>query len=194
MAGREKLSWDDLRQHCHACRHCREKFEDIVEIKSVKDIRRLHPRNRPLAVPLRETGADQFPDISEPVEFKEAPIAFKRLFNDREEEIKIVEPEVDVPLPDESRLVVHEGEDCLCDVVFDFNARSTRPYELRFRVMMGTAYEPDHVVSFGIDPEIDRELRNTYRHTIIDRGGVRADIEMTHGKARLIVIYKPLQK
>lgn len=191
--GAEKLSVEDLRQHCDTCRRCREKYTDILAVKSTKDNRRLHPRNRPQAIPLRETGVDQFPDISKPIEFKDAPLSFKRYFNDREEEIKIVEPEVDVPLPEKSRLVVHEGEDCLCDVVFDFNARSTRPYELRFRVMMGAAYEPDHVIAFGTDPEIDRELRNTYRHTIIDRGSVRADIEMTDGKARLMVVYKPLQ-
>jgi len=192
-SGAEKISMEDLRRHCDTCRRCREKYKDILAVKSTKDNRRLHPRNRPHAIPLRETGVDQFPDISKPIEFKDAPISIKRHFNDREEEIKIVEPEVDVPLPEKSRLVVHEGDDCLCDVVFDFNARSTRPYELRFSVMMGAVYEPDHVVAFGTDSEIDRELRNTYRHTIIDRGGVRADMVMTDGKARLMVVYKPLQ-
>ncbi|UCD78204.1 MAG: hypothetical protein JSW26_22770 [Desulfobacterales bacterium] len=37
---------------------------------------------------------------------KDAPITFTLLLNGREEEVEIVEPEVDVPLPEESRLVV----------------------------------------------------------------------------------------
>jgi hypothetical protein len=189
----EKLSWDDLRQHCDECRRCREKYTGILGGESASTIRRSRSQNMRHAVPLRDTGADRFPDISKPIEFKEAPISFKRYFNDREEEIKIVEPQVDVPLPEESRLVVHEGEDCLCDVVFDFNPRSNRPYELRFRVMMGVAYPTDHLVTFGMAAELDEDLQSVYRLTVVDRGGVRADIEMTGGKARLQVVYKPLQ-
>ena len=188
-----KPSWDDLRQHCDECRRCRDKYIGILGISADSALRRSQSHDKLRAVALRDMGADRFPDISKPVEFKDAPISFRRYYNDREEEIKIVEPEVDVPLPEESRLVVHEGEECLCDVVFDFNARSNRPYELRFRVMMGVAYQTDHLVAFGMAVEIDEYLQSVYRLTVVDRGGVMADIEMTGGKARLQIVYKPLQ-
>lgn len=139
-------------------------------------------------------SSDKFPDISKPVEFKNAPLTFMLHVNGREEEIKIVEPEIDVPLPEESRLVVYEKDDCLSDVVIGFNPESSRPYELHFRVIMGATYAADHLVAFGTAPEADRDLRNVYRHTIVDRGGVKADIEMTGGKARLFIVYKPLQE
>ena len=146
------------------------------------------------AAPVSSVSSDKFHDIAKPLEFKNAPLTFMLHVNGREEEIKIVEPEIDVPLPEESRLVVYEKDDCLSDVVIGFNPESSRPYELHFRVMMGATYAADHLLAFGAAPEADQELRNVYRHTIVDRGGVTADIEMTGGKARLFIVYKPLQE
>jgi hypothetical protein len=152
------------------------------------------PLKKRHAARVGEVKSDKFPDISKPIEFKNAPLTFMLHVNGREEEVKIVEPEIDVPLPEESRLVVHEKDACLSDVVIGFNPESSRPYELHFRVIMGATYAADHLVAFGTAPGADQDLRNFYRYTIVDRGGVKADIEMTGGKARLFIVYKPLQE
>jgi hypothetical protein len=47
----------------------------------------------------------------------------------REEEIKVVEPEVGFPLPWDGRLVVRENEARLTDIVFRFHPEKERPYE-----------------------------------------------------------------
>lgn len=187
------MSINDLERHCAACRRCRNKYAGLLDAETHHNPGRRQYLEKHRRVAVDGPGADKFPDISEPAEFKDAPLAFTLQVNGREEEIKIVEPEIDVPLPKESRLVVREKEACLCDVAFDFNPQSGRPYELHFRVMMGVAYARDHLVAFGSDPEVDKDLVGVYRYTIVDRGGVKADIEMTGGKARLFSVYKPLQ-
>ncbi|MEJ2285735.1 MAG: hypothetical protein P8X85_19335 [Desulfobacterales bacterium] len=192
--GTGSMSINDLKRHCAACRRCRNKYAGILDAQTHHNPGRRQSLEKHRRVAVNDAGADKIPDISEPAEFKDAPLAFTLHVNGREEEIKVVEPEIDVALPKASRLVVREKEDCLCDVVFDFNPQSSRPYELHFRVMMGVAYARDHLAAFGTDSEVDRDLAGVYRYTIVDRGGVKADIEMTGGKARLLIVYKPLQE
>lgn len=188
------MSMNDLERHCAVCRRCRNKYAGILDAETHPNPSRRQSLEKHRRVAVDGAGADKFPDISEPAEFKDAPLAFTLHLNGREEEIKIVEPQIDVPLPVESRLVVREKAACLCDVAFAFNPQSSLPYELHFGVMMGVAYTRDHLVAFGTDPEVDKDLLGVYRHTIVDRGGVKADIEMTGGKARLFIVYKPLQE
>jgi hypothetical protein len=134
---------------------------------------------------------DSFPDISEATEYKDAPITFTlHDTRGREMEIKIVEPEVDYPLPENDRLVVAEKDACLTDVVFKFNPASDRPYELYFRVLTGVTYATDHLVAFGTAEEDDPDLRNRYDLEIVAHGNVKAWIRMTQGKARLAVEYE----
>jgi hypothetical protein len=188
------ISMNDLVQHCTVCPRCREKYGGILDSETHHNTRPNHSLEKHRKVRVGEASAEKFPDISKPAEFKDAPLTFTLNLNGREEEIKIVEPKIDVPLPGESRLVVREKEACLCDVVFKFNQEKSRPYELHFRVMMGVTYTRDHMVVFGAGFEEDKDMLGVYRYTIVDRGGVKADIEMTGGKARLFVVYKPLQK
>jgi hypothetical protein len=85
-----------------------------------------------------EPSFDSFPDISAATEYKDAPITFTlHDTRGRQVEIKLVEPEVDYPLPENDRLVVAEKDACLTDVVFKFNPASDRPYELYFKVLKG---------------------------------------------------------
>ena len=121
------MSINDLERHCAACRRCRNKYAGILdaEIPDNPGPRQSLEKHRRVAV--AGAGDDKFPDISEPAEFKDAPLAFTLHVNGREEEIKIVEPEIDVPLPEECRLFVRENSACLCDVVFDFNPKSRFP-------------------------------------------------------------------
>jgi hypothetical protein len=121
------------------------------------------------------------------VEEKDGPVTFTLHLEGREEPVKVVEPEMDVPLPEGGRLVVAENEATWCDVKFVFNPESDRPYELHFSVLMGITYATVHLAAFGCPIEEDRDLLGRYKMEIIARGGLKAWIEMTHGKARLAI-------
>ena len=101
--------------------------------------------------------------------------------------VKVIEPEVDVPLPEDARLVVEVDERVWCNVRFTFNPGSDRPYELHFKVLMGNAYSSDHMVVFGTHVADDRDLLNQYTMEIVSRNDLKAWIEMTQGKARLAI-------
>lgn len=121
-------------------------------------------------------------------------ISFALQLDGREEAVKVVEPEMDVPLPEQGRLVVKENEVVWCDVRFAFNPESNRPYELYFRVLMGITYAADHLVAFGTPLAQDENLLSQYKMEIVAKGGLRAWVKMTQGKARLGIKYKkPLQ-
>jgi len=124
------------------------------------------------------------------VELKDGPVTFTLYLDGREEAVKVVEPAMDVPLPEDGRLVVEEKEAVWCDVRFAFNPDSNRPYELHFRVLMGITYAADHLVVFGTSLADDKDLLNEYKMEIVARGGVMAWIEMTQGKARLAIKYR----
>ena len=121
------------------------------------------------------------------VELNDVPVSFTLHLDGREEAVKVVEPEMDLPLPEDGRLVVKEKETVWCDVRFTFNPNSDRPYELHFRVLMGHAYSADHLVAFGVPLAEDKDLLNRYKMEIVARGGVSAWLEMTQGKARLFI-------
>ncbi|MEJ2222264.1 MAG: hypothetical protein P8X80_15820 [Desulfobacterales bacterium] len=121
------------------------------------------------------------------VELNDVPVSFSLHLDGREEAVKVVEPEMDLPLPEDGRLVVKEKETVWCDVRFTFNPNSDRPYELHFRVLMGNAYSADHLVAFGTPLAEDKDLLNRYKMEIVVRGGVSAWFEMTQGKARLFI-------
>jgi hypothetical protein len=121
------------------------------------------------------------------VELKDGRITFTLYLDGREEPVKVVEPEMDVPLPEGGRLVVAENEGAWCDVKFVFNPESDRPYELHFSVLMGIAYGTDHLAAFGCPIEEDRDLLGRYNMEIVARDELKAWIEMTNGKARLAI-------
>ena len=124
------------------------------------------------------------------IKLNDEPVTFTRHLDGREEPVKVVEPEMDVPLPEDGRLVVEEKEAVWCDVRFVFNPDSKRPYELHFQVLMGNTYTADHLVAFGTPLAEDKDLLNKYKMEIVARGGVLAWIEMTRGKARLAIKYE----
>jgi hypothetical protein len=121
------------------------------------------------------------------VELNDVPVTFTLHLDGREEAVKVVEPEMDVPLPENGRLVVKEKEVIWCDVRFTFNPDSHRPYELHYKVLMGNAYTADHLVAFGTPVAQDKDLLNKYKMEVVARGGVLAWLEMTQGKARLFI-------
>jgi hypothetical protein len=140
---------------------------------------------------LKDDPSDRFSAISDPVEYKDAPITFTlHEVRGRQEEIKIVEPELDYPLPEDDRLIVTEKDVCLTDVVFKFNPASDRPYELHFSVHEKVRYAKEHVLRYGTDKTADKDLTEVYKENLVDQSGVKAWIEMKRGKARLFVKYK----
>jgi hypothetical protein len=124
------------------------------------------------------------------VELNDVPVTFTLHLDEREEAVKVVEPEIDVPLPEDGRLVVREKEAVWCDVRFAFNPDGDRPYELHFRVLMGNPYTADHLVAFGTPVAEDKDLLNRYEMEVVARAGVKAWIIMTRGKARLYIKYR----
>jgi hypothetical protein len=121
------------------------------------------------------------------MEPKDMNVSFTLDLDGREEAVKVVEPEVDVPLPEGGRLMVEENDAMWCDVKFAFNPDNDRPYELHFRVLMGITYSDDHLIAFGTPVADDRDLLNQYKMEIVSRETLKAWIEMTQGKARLAI-------
>ena len=121
---------------------------------------------------------------------KDVPVSFTLDLDGRKEAVKVVEPEMDVPLPEGCRLMVEENEAMWCDVEFAFNPDSDRPYELHFRVLMGITYNVGHLIAFGAPVADDRDLLNQYKIEIVSRETIKARIEMTQGKARLAIKYE----
>jgi hypothetical protein len=98
----------------------------------------------------------------------------------------VVETEFDTPIPEESRLAVNDRKDCIADVRFNFRPEREKPYVLVFRVRHRRQYRPPKVLLFGPP---GKNMRKVFKETIVDEGGIRADLEMTHGKARLHIQY-----
>ena len=132
-------------------------------------------------------------DILEPEEYKDMPLVFTLVLDGRKEPVKLVEPEVDFPMPNGGTLLVDQGENRrLCDMIFIFDRTEAKPYKLNFNAMLGTAYDQPQQVSFGpLAPEQDNlNLAAVYHMIIVTCGDVQARIEMTGGKARLHVTFQ----
>ena len=175
---------DGIRQvveHLRNCSTCREKYQSVLNgsrgdhvIPDPANIR---------AVPVSQKEA---PELLHPIEFKDKPIRFTLFIDGREEPIKVVEPEFDTPIPEESRLVVDDRGVCIADVRFGFKPNRQRPYTLLFRTRNRSRHRPPKALSFGPP---DKNMQKVFTETIVDEGGVRADLEMAHGKARLHIRY-----
>jgi hypothetical protein len=139
--------------------------------------------------PLKDDPADSFPDLSRPVEFKDAPIMFSLIIDGREKEIKVVEPQLDYPLPEGARLKVHEKEVCLVDVTYIFMPQNGRPYQLKFAKKARGADTEPHIRTYGDPTRPDKGFDSVFSKGLIDQSGVKAWIEMTRGTARIFIRY-----
>lgn len=125
-------------------------------------------------------------DLGDPIEYKDVPIRFTLELDGRRESVKIVEPEIDLPLPADARLLVDIGKKRWCDVVFRFDPERLRPYRLVFSTWKMVHYDNDELyMVFGDPPGHEERRPVTHRMTIAKMGHVDAWIEMSHGKARL---------
>lgn len=189
--GAEKALGKDIQRHIQSCEMCRGKYTALLDdgnsdreiIPDPAEIKGLNPQV--------DDPADQFPDIADPVEFKDGPITFLLILDGREEEIKMVEPQIDYPLPEGGRLVVRQKGVRLTDVVFKYNSENDRPYELLFNIREGVSYSKPHVRKYGIAEISSRGTDDVYTEEIIEKGGVKTWIEMKQGKARIYLQYKP---
>jgi hypothetical protein len=185
----KKVLSTNLERHLQSCAICRDRYASQLEYNKVDDQVIANTDEIRAISPSADDLLDPFPDISDPIEFKDAPITFTLLLDGRKEEIKMVEPEVDFPLPKDGRLVVREKETRLIDVVFMFHPEKKRPYELHFTVKAGVAYAEPHVRTYG-NPEInDKGFNDVYAESIVARGGLKAWIEMRRGNARIYIQY-----
>ena len=185
----KKVLSRNLERHLQSCAICRDRYASQLEYNKVDDQVIANTAEIRAISPSADDLLDPFPDISDPIEFKDAPITFTLLLDGREEEIKVVEPEVDFPLPGGGRLVVRENEAHLTDVVFRFHPEKERPYELHFTVKAGVSYAEPHVCTYG-NPDInDKGINDVFAENIVARGGVKAWIEMRRGTARIYIQY-----
>jgi hypothetical protein len=169
--------------HLHSCPACRKRYEPLLNGKVPENV---------VPEPSKIRSIPSHPEekfgLLDPIEFKDEPITFTLHLDGREEPIKVVEPEFDTPIPDESRLVVKYRDSCIADFRFTLKPDRQHPYRLNFRVRNRRKYQPPRMISFG---PAGKDMRKKFKETIVDEGGVRADIEMTHGKARLHIRYQP---
>lgn len=125
---------------------------------------------------------------SGPIEYKNTPLTFTLVLDGRREPVKVVEPEVDIPVPEGAKLFVHEAGRCLCDVrVHCAPAPASLYYELRFKVFKGVSYRSSKVVVFGGEDTASEKPNREYRMKIAESGAVEAWIVMAHRKARLLI-------
>ena len=128
---------------------------------------------------------------SGPVEYKDAPIRFTFFIDEREEPVRIVEPQLDLPFPDNALLRVEEGETRLCEVVFHFDMEAQQPYRLVLKAPDRHGHWETTRLTYGEGVAPESEMTTVYRKAILDRGNVQARIEMTRRKARLQIDYRP---
>jgi hypothetical protein len=133
--------------------------------------------------------SDKFPDLAAPIEYKEAPIRFTLDLDGRKEPVKIVEPQIDLPLPEGGRLLVDEGQTRICEAVFRFDADAGKPYRLQLKSYTESTVE-DRQPTYGTGGNLKSNLDAVFRKTIVNHGNVTAHIEMTGGKARLLIRYR----
>jgi len=129
-------------------------------------------------------------DLAEPTEYKDIPIDFTFELDDRKELIKIVEPQIDVPFPAGTRLIVDLAGKRFCEVVFHFDPERKRPYRLVFSTWKMVQHDNDKLyMDFGDPPGQEERRSVVHRTTIADIGHIKAWIEMAHRKARLQIRY-----
>jgi hypothetical protein len=133
---------------------------------------------------------DKIPDMAGPIEYKDAPVRFTFVLDGRKEPVKIVEPHIDLPFPDGGRLLVDEDNMRICDVVFRFKPDADNPYCLHFKALDEERFEDSRLFAYGSGKGRENDLQAVYKKTILERGNVRARIEMTGGKARLLIHYR----
>ena len=172
----------DLKRHLQSCAICQDRYASQFEYDNVDD--QVIPDTAEL-----KAISPSVDDLLDPVEFKDAPLTFTLLLDGREEEIKMVEPEVDFPIPKGGRLVVREKETRLTDVVFKFHPEKERPYQLHFTVKAGVSYAEPHVLTYGNPETNDKGFNDVYAESIVVGGGLWAWIEMRRGTARIYIQY-----
>jgi hypothetical protein len=129
-------------------------------------------------------------DLSDPVEYKDEPIDFTFVLDGREEPIKIVEPVIDLPFPEGGCLQVDIGKIRVCEVVFRFDLNEKNPYRLVFNIREGIHNRDGQVFTYGAGVVGETKMGAEYLETILERGNVLARVEMTRGKARLLIRYQ----
>lgn len=138
----------------------------------------------------RNRSEAEIHDLEDPIEYKDVPIRFTMELDGRREPVKIVEPQLDVPMPDGTRLLVDLAGKRLCEVVFRFDPEQQRPYRLNFLTWKMIRHDDDDLhLDFGEPADREDARQAVHRMTIVQQGHIKAWIEMSHKKARLHIRY-----
>jgi len=173
-----------LERHLQKCGACRREFGHRLDFRSP---RRLFDEGE-----LKAQHPQKDPQILEPVEFKDLPVRFELHLDDKIEEIKIVEQEVDVPLPEDAELHIIEADSWRKSIVFRFDeVRRLYSLEVRQRASPQDPWRSSTEV-FGPEPQPQKRVRDSiYACEIFRRQDLRAWIEMDRGKARIRIRSEP---
>lgn len=177
----DRMSLEPIVEHLGECQRCHRKYHRLLKEHAPDTI-----IPEPATIKMAPPASDSESGVADPVEFKDKPITFALVLDGRKEAIKVVEPEFDTPLPEESRLVIKDGDVCVADVQFSFELDREQPYALTFAVRGRRRFRPAKVSTFGPP---GKNMKKVFREMVIDEGGILAEIEMTHGKARLHIQY-----
>jgi hypothetical protein len=175
---------EDVERHLQSCSACRRRYMDRLREHHGPEWLLSPTGEVKGAAPSAANLADPFPDVSGPIEYKDASVRFTLHLDGREEEIKVVEPKVDFPLPAGARLIVSEEDRCLADVVFEFKPENERPYELHFGAPAGP-----QVRKYGKPETEDHGFNNAYTEKLVESSGLKSWIEMRRGTARIYIRY-----
>jgi hypothetical protein len=146
------------------------------------------PREKPQTHPKRSKA--EIYDLAKPIEYKDVPIHFTFELDGRREPVKIVEPQIDLPFPAGTRLLVDFAGKRLCEVVFRFDPEKQRPYRLIFPTWKMVRYDDEDLhLDFGEPVNRENATQAVHRMTIVKQGHVKAWIEMSNRKARLQIRY-----
>ena len=124
----------------------------------------------------------------EPREFTAPQVRFW-LLNGIEEELKVTEPRLNYPIPENCRFVAEVDERPVVDVRFEFKPERDRSYELHFTIRDGLHYQDvegeTKVEAYG--SRIDEDLLEEHFVRVFEFGNTKVNIGMTRGKARVYI-------
>lgn len=173
-----------LERHLQACTGCRRRYGHRFGFQSAQ---RLGERDQ-----LKAKGPLENPEALEPVEFKDLPVRFELHLNGTIEDVKLVEPEVDVPLPQDAELKIIREDLPVTVVVFRFDV-DRRRYILYLRNRRNDRDRwQETTEEYGPEPRPQKRVRGSvYTREIFRRHNLQAWIAMARGKARVRIRYKP---
>jgi hypothetical protein len=180
----ESAEKEAVERHLQECTDCRRRYGHRLDFQA--------PQRLSVAGRLKAKSPPAKGRALQPVEFKDLPVRFDLQLDGKTEAIKMVEPEVDLPLPENAELRIMEGDICLRMIAFRFD-REHRCYLLTFHNRdRSQDSRRTFTEMFGPDPKPQQKVRDpVFTREIFRRHNLLAWIEMARAKARIRIRCEP---